>query len=908
MIHFQCTHCGQVFNAPEEMAGDSMTCTHCRQSMLIPLSSTIAAPDSSESAAVSAPKKKVPIKSSKKTLGAVRKSGVPKKSGSPLTTIIIIGVVLLLLGGGFFFILREGEKQKQADEQSQIEAKKRSDAEAALEKKNKVEQSKRDAEEAAREKVEKEAARNSPEKRLPLEADPQVDIWAQKASMQQRAVLGNISEPPPCSLKARHKIFLTQPNLFPILATPDYQVLAAGMVSDTGRAAFFADSEFPLTVEADPDPLLEKLLIWLSKKRGATIAVNKNVPLRRQLEAKFGEGFKFVDVSAGLANASAYDAMIITGSQPLSDHDVSTAIPNFLTAGKGILFSADAFTAPKAAEVLQQFGIATVPLKKIPSEIRFENKISMDLNSIVALEKLKKIVGGKWSPTKEEEKFIASALILTLKDIPAGDALVLPVYKKVTDRLPSLRKPKKDVIGMLGGAPFTLAEKVKIACIDAELRNTPMDKQKPHPAAEFYPGLVNRNAQRENADVRLNLAMPYINSTGYYAPPGEPVEVEIPESATQLGLKAILGINLNELAPEDDWYRASDIVRYYDLTEAVTTVVNPYGGPLYIAVPDKEGFTYPPPSAMANASTVTPKAKNTVVTLRGGVRMGRYVIGQNTPGDWDNLVTLYENRKLPPLVEIECPAVILTLPSKGALELVDRPEITSTIWEDVLDECKIFTGRDFSAPFPIRLTVDAMSDSHYNSYPISIAYTETKRLVDRFESKRHPSNEVVSAMIYFFLGKAQDLPGKSEVMRWLFSSYLIECSSTSHRRDVHPELSLKRQEEMCHEILNTPYRWNTASTFGKMIPYMQIVDEFGWATITDAVGEYSKVSDAEWPKTDEALNYDFAARLSRRANQNLLSFFKVWGWRMPSQPDPKGFGKMAIWMPESFPDSYLIIK
>lgn len=897
MINFICPHCQQSYSAPEIFAGDSMTCQVCKQTMLVPLASQYEFDATVSVITLSAPKavskKKISVPAGRKHKGIS-----PKKSGGG-SGMVIAGICVVVLVVVGIFLFKTAKDKSQEDAELKEKARIASDEESvktAREREAVSRAAKKAREDAAAAEV---AKKNKPEPETP---DVSIDDFVVKATKHQESILSSLKEPPPCNFKPEHKFILTQPSVFPLLTTPSFQILAGGLEYGKGRIAVFSDADIPTTGVSDPDPLTENVILWLSnQKPGAVVAVYNNIPLRRALDAKMSEKFKIEDAPSFLSAAAKFDVLVMSGkAAAVTDVDLKKGIPELLDAGRGILFTADVFQSAAAKKMLQTWGFVSIPIKPEHTITVFSTRIPMILNAAVALDQFKKMQRGVYAPTPEEQRLLASSMIGTLQEIPPADQVILPLYKKVTDKLTVNFKTAK--------LPLGLAEKIKVACLDAEIRVRPLKEQGAHPASDIYPGKVGKKAQREDAEVRLNIGRSYLNSLGYYAAPGEVVEIEIPESALKLGLKAVVGINMNILPAHDDWYRAPDICRYYDLKESVTRVVNPYGGPIYIAVPDKDGKTYPPPSAMANLPSDLPKPNYMTLTVRNAVKMARYVVGENRPSDWEELDPLFINNMLPPLIEIECPAVVLTLPAKEALQDVDRPEITSGIWEDVLDECKIFTGRDFIAPFPIRITTDAIHGANYSSYPIDLPKEATKRLVDRFESKRHPSNEVISAMIYFFLGKSEDLPGKAAAMRLLFTSYLIECTSTSNRYDVNPEIAQEKLPGIYTKILNAPYRWNTASTAEKILPYLQVVDNFGWIPVTDVVGEYAKLNPREWPADDEALNFDFAERLSRRVSKNLIPFFKVWGWRMPYKSDPADFRPMQVWMPTSFPDSYLIIK
>ncbi len=121
---------------------------------------------------------------------------------------------------------------------------------------------------------------------------------------------------------------------------------------------------------------------------------------------------------------------------------------------------------------------------------------------------------------------------------------------------------------------------------------------------ESFPGPVAASATRVNGanftidgtyltdpGFHLNDQERVIRPTGYYVPPGELVTVTVPASAVGQGLKLYVGAHFGDL--EETWsefLRFPRITTNYELNSTSVTFTNPFGGGIYIHVPEGSSF------------------------------------------------------------------------------------------------------------------------------------------------------------------------------------------------------------------------------------------------------------------------------------------------------------------------------
>jgi len=123
------------------------------------------------------------------------------------------------------------------------------------------------------------------------------------------------------------------------------------------------------------------------------------------------------------------------------------------------------------------------------------------------------------------------------------------------------------------------------------------------PDAAFYPGPVSGNAPRVTKEItvdgdyktdpgyQLNNQETVLRPTGLYIPPGELVVISKPQNVSLTGWKIRIGITNFDLEPTHASYnRFPRISNTFNLNSTETQVANPFGGGLYVEIPDGSQF------------------------------------------------------------------------------------------------------------------------------------------------------------------------------------------------------------------------------------------------------------------------------------------------------------------------------
>lgn len=163
--------------------------------------------------------------------------------------------------------------------------------------------------------------------------------------------------------------------------------------------------------------------------------------------------------------------------------------------------------------------------------------------------------------------------------------------------------------------------------------------------------------------------------TGYYAPPGELVTVTIPESLTDAGLKVMVGAHDSDFSGLESVNRFVRITKQIPLDSTTTTVANPFGGAIYIRVPEgkKLGFIE--------------------IGLSGVVKSPYFSTQTGLKTDLTAFQTDFENAHVL-WVDLESDKNVMTLPLPHMAETghSDPTNLLNT-WDTIMDGYRFVGGR-----------------------------------------------------------------------------------------------------------------------------------------------------------------------------------------------------------------------
>lgn len=413
-----------------------------------------------------------------------------------------------------------------------------------------------------------------------------------------------------------------------------------------------------------------------------------------------------------------------------------------------------------------------------------------------------------------------------------------------------------------------------------EMQNTPIELSTPHPAAQFFPGAVPGDAPRVSKTLKVDSHIRGWHSTGLYAAAGEVVEIRVPETAVNRGLFARLGCHTDTIWHHPEWKRAPDITRRFALSMPITRIANPFGGLVYIEVPDNCDLG------------------RLIVQITGAVEAPRFVLGETDPATWRKI-----NRSHPaPWAELESRNIILTVPSDD-IRALDNPVPLLEFWTAALDACAELAAIPRERDRPERMVADVQISAGYmhSGYPIMTHLDAAKIAVDVEQLKTKGSWGHFHEIGHNHQSGHWTFDGTGEVTVNLFSLYILDrCCHVngSGHPAIEPETRATKTAE--YIAVGAPFeRWKS-DPFLALYMYMQLQEAFGWEAFKRVFAEYRAAPESELPKSDDEKRDQWMVRFSLAVGRNLAPFFNAWG--IPTSEHARAsIAGLPEWMPEGFP-------
>lgn len=480
---------------------------------------------------------------------------------------------------------------------------------------------------------------------------------------------------------------------------------------------------------------------------------------------------------------------------------------------------------------------------------------------------------------------VSATLIAALRVIPQTHPLAQRadelLAKHGKDLAPGRDGPMRAAMGV---ARVLMAVQVE------RLRDVPASETRAHAAASDFPGAVPADAPRISRDLTLTIpdAEAWI-STGLYAPPGE--VITITAKGLPKGTDVQIGSHTDHLWHLDAWRRVPEIVRRWAIPvasgkdknkaagEAALTVASPFGGLIYIAVPNGRDRA---------AATVS---------IRGGIESPRFVLGQTTKEQW-----LTSRTAAAPWCELESGKVIVTVPSEHVRTL-DDPTGVLQFWDRISDAHATLATIPLQPKRPHRYVADVQISAGYmhSGYPIMTHLDAADEMVSLAKLKAGTWG-LLHELGHNHQESDWTFDGTGEVTVNLFSLHAIDtiCTPPAGTRghpgvDKPPSLT----EHLAKEPKARFEAWKR-DPFLALHMYVQLEKAFGWETYKKVFAEYRVLPRSERPKTEEQKRDQWMVRFSRACGKNLGPFFVAWG--VPtSEAARASIADLPAWMPEDWP-------
>ena len=684
------------------------------------------------------------------------------------------------------------------------------------------------------------------------------------------------------------------PSAFAVVAgkgsgknAPALPVVAAARFGQGRVFAFGHDGYLaPASLQtADTGQLFANAIAWV--KPGAAqpeIVVLRGKSLAAHLEKT---GFKIVD--GGLDQLTPGQVLVLP-AMGLSEPEIA-AVSKFVQAGGGLVCAGlgwgwQQLNPKKELAVDMSLNRLLAPAGLVWTEgeagrtagkgYAATNTLSPLLNASTALDAALAHTAGRTPLTGAALEQTAATLSLAAASLPPTDKLLLPRLQQLTadpqaNLVPTPKKPVKS---------SDLIARVVLPMQARQMKSLAPAAIKVHPASEVFPGSVPAAAPRlTSRRVTIDTSIPDWHSTGLYAPPGEVVTIEIPETATKQGLGLRIGAHTDHNWHHAAWTRFPEISRHDRLDSATTKVASAFGGLIYVTVPNKSGL-----------GQVT-------VQISGAVAAPLFVAGKTTLSEWRDTL-----RQAPaPWAELASDKVIVTLPS-AAIRALDDPEALMQVWRKVLDLDAELAGRPLLRERPERIVTDEQISAGYmhSGYPI-MTWMDQVNLFPSRESLLQGNWGIFHELGHNHQSSDWTFDGTGEVTCNLFTLYVYDklCGVPPK---THPRVSGKERTKLLTRYFATKpdfEKWKS-DPFLALMMYVQLQEAFGWETYQKVFAEYRALPAAARPKGDLEKHDQWMTRFARAANKNLGPFFQAWGVPV-SDKALASIATLPVWMPPDLP-------
>lgn len=418
----------------------------------------------------------------------------------------------------------------------------------------------------------------------------------------------------------------------------------------------------------------------------------------------------------------------------------------------------------------------------------------------------------------------------------------------------------------------------------ADWNSLPPEQIRMEPSSAQWPGAVPADAARlKEQRFDLDLAFPRWRgkwnwvTTGFYAPAGEVITVEIPKDAVALGLRIRLGCHGDTPNKKSVANRfPGTMAKSWALTETTTRIATPFGGTVYVEVP---------------AEAVKGK---TALRFTGVVLQPWFVLGRTSPQQWRDKIRHYPG----PFAELSCGALTLSVPSADVRGIEDPTELM-TFYKKGMQQVQWLSSTPDPVVERIVYDVSISAGAMHSGYPVMAGSGR-----ERFTSLEKLTKDNNLWGFFHEIGHNQQWggwspPGQGETTCNLFP--LIVLDRVLGRKPKHPwkfDRSVLAQP-LARGAIGSDLKGNHALSIAFWI---QLLNGIGWDPVQKALAEYHGKNAPDAPKGAEPVWDRLMLTLSKHSRRDLSDFFTAWG----AETSPAGVAavkalRLPVWLPDDTP-------
>lgn len=388
-----------------------------------------------------------------------------------------------------------------------------------------------------------------------------------------------------------------------------------------------------------------------------------------------------------------------------------------------------------------------------------------------------------------------------------------------------------------------------------------IQKEKPFVIPSDFPGNAPANTPKVIKNVTINTQVPYWHCTGLYAQAGSMITFTTQNNIKTGKYKVRIGSHTDKLYEvKGDWQRMPEVSLAFSLQKGTTQVFNPFGGMIYIEVPEK------------NQENIKLN-----FSISGAIEAPFFKLGQTSIEDWREKI-----RNSPaPWAEIEGETFAFTIESEYVRNL-NNPQEVAQFWDKIQTANRELVVWKTDKPHRMRLVFDRQISNGYmhSGYPIMALtgkeYTDEQASI--IDIKNPKKWGFVHELGHNHQEPAWTFDGTVEVTCNLFSMFALE-----------KVMNLK-QEEMIDALTptETKKKWDEYTKSGKsfekwkkdpflaLIMYQQLINYYGWENLKKVFKTYRNMPENELPKNNASKMDTWVKIYSNVVGEDLSDFFDTW--------------------------------
>lgn len=487
---------------------------------------------------------------------------------------------------------------------------------------------------------------------------------------------------------------------------------------------------------------------------------------------------------------------------------------------------------------------------------------------------LERIAGGVDALDAAARRQAEVALGLALAVLPDEDPWLAPRIAGL------LEKSKAELVAT---PEHPLRREATLLRVLARLERAVLARAKPvevraHPAAAGFPGSVPAGATPVTRKLALELGVPGWHSTGLYAAPGAQITVDLARELAAKKLALRIGCHCDELWALDSWPRMPEITQEVPLAAGTTQLANPFGGPVYLVVP--EGLA---PGEVQ-------------VLLRGAIEAPLFVRGRTSLDEWKKTI----RARPAPWAEIQSAKIALSVPS-SCVRALDDPEALMEFWDRVADAMADLAGKPHARVRPERFVADVEISAGYmhSGYPIMTHLDAGPWMVDLAHLRKGDWG-LLHELGHNHQDGAWTFEGSGEVTNNVFALYVLEKVCAVDPEGVHE--ALRQSPAKLAQLVKSDEPWKRwcEDPFLALHMYRQLVAGFGWDTLQRVFASYADPARGPAPVDEQQKREQWLTRTSRECGHDLSGFFRAWGVPV-GDAACAALADLPGWMPADFP-------